>query len=221
METLRPFLAYLRKFVNITDDEFAKCLIPIIKVRRFGKREFVTRAGDVENYFNFIIKGLVRKYYTKNNHEINTQISMEGHIILSQESFHDRIPSEYSVETIEPTVVISIEHDDLEKVYRMSKKMEHLGRLVITHTMIIKDRWQMQMIKMTPRERFLNFVMKNPALMQRVPQKFLASYLNIKPETFSRFKHLLRGHARTFGPADSKKNNSNHSNHPNHSRSAA
>lgn len=192
MDTTRPFQNYLRKFANVTEEEFAKCLMPIIKIRRFGKREYLLKAGEVENYFNFILKGLVRKYYRKNSHEINTQISMEGHIILSQESFHSRTPSEYFIETIEPSTVISIHHDDLEKVYAQSKKMEHLGRLVVTHTMVIKDRWQMQMIKMTPRERFLNFVMKNPDLLQRVPQKHLASYLNIKPETFSRFKHLLR-----------------------------
>lgn len=191
---------YLRKFVNLTDDEFTRCIMPICKVRRFGKREFLTRAGEVENHFNFVIKGLVRKYYKKHNHEINTQISMEGHIILSQESFHSRTPSEYYVETIEPSVFISIQYDDLEELYTQSKKMEHLGRLVITHTMMLKDRWQMQMIKMTPRERFLNFVMKNPDLLQRVPQKYLASYLNIKPETFSRFKHLLRGHSKPINP---------------------
>jgi CRP-like cAMP-binding protein len=194
METLRPFLEFLRKFVNITDDEFTRCLVPIIKVRKFGKKEFLTRTGEVEDYFNFVVRGLVRKYYKKGTNEINTQISTEHHIILSQESFHSRTPSEYTIETIEPSVVISIQYDDLEKLYKSSKKMEHLARLVITHTMIIKDRWQMQMVKMTPRERFLNFVMKNAELLQRVPQKYLASYLNIKPETFSRFKHLLRGH---------------------------
>lgn len=197
METLRPFLNYLRKFVNLSDEEFTKCLVPVIKVRRCAKRSLLTKTGEIENYFNFVVKGLVRKYYQKGMQEINTQISTEGHIILSQESFHSRTPSEYSIETIEPSVFISIHHDDLEKLYRMSKKMEHLGRLVITHTMIIKDKWQMQMVKMTPRERFLNFVMKNPDLMQRVPQKYLASYLNIKPETFSRFKHLLRNHSKT------------------------
>ncbi len=209
METARPFLNYLRKFVDITDDEFIKYIIPISKVRRIGKKEMLTKAGEVENYFNFIIKGLVRKYYRKSNNEINTQISMEGHIILSQESFHSRTPSEYYIETIEPTVFVSIEFDDLERLYSQSKKMEHLGRLVITHTMMLKDRWQMQMVKMTPRERFLNFVMKNPELLQRVPQKYLASYLNIKPETFSRFKHLLRSHSRTVGSNGTR--NSNHS----------
>jgi len=208
METTRLFLAYLRKFVNITDEEFIKCLVPIIKVRKVGKKEYLTKEGEVENYFNFIVKGLARKYYKKNSHEINTQISMEGHIILSQESFHSRTPSEYYIETIEPSVFVSIQFDDLEKLYSTSKKMEHLGRLVITHTMMIKDRWQMQMVKMTPRERFLNFVMKNPDLMQRVPQKYLASYLNIKPETFSRFKHLLRSHSKSSSP---RNNNSSHS----------
>jgi CRP-like cAMP-binding protein len=211
METSRLFLDYLRKFVNLTDDEYIRCILPIAKVRRFGKKEFLTKDGEVENYFNFIVKGLVRKYYKKNNSDINTQISMEGHIILSQESFHSRTPSEYYVETIEPSVFISIQYDDLEKVYSQSKKMEHLGRLVITHTMMLKDRWQMQMVKMTPRERFLNFVMKNPDLLQRVPQKYLASYLNIKPETFSRFKHLLRSHSRNVNPSKSGNTSSNHS----------
>jgi CRP-like cAMP-binding protein len=207
MDTTRPFLEYLRKFVSVADDEYLRYILPIAKVRRFGKREIVTRAGDVENHFNFIIKGLVRKYYKKGSHEINTQISMEGHIILSQESFHSRAPSEYSIETIEPSAFVSIAFEELENLYTQSKKMEHLGRLVITHTMVIKDKWQMQMVKMTPRERFLNFVMKNPNLLQRVPQKYLASYLNIKPETFSRFKHLLRNHSRN---SKSGNTNSNH-----------
>ena len=187
-----PFKNYLRKFINLTDEEFEQILVPVIKIRRFGKKEVITRAGEVENWFNFIIKGLVRKYYKKGNNEINSQISMEGHLILSQESFHSRRPSEYIVETIEPTTFVSITHDDLERVYAQSPRMEHLARLLITYAMVIKDNWQMQLIKMTPRERFLHFVKKNPELMQRVPQKYLASYLNIKPETFSRFKHLVK-----------------------------
>jgi CRP-like cAMP-binding protein len=195
MDTTRLFREYLRKFIDLTDAEYEQVL-PLIKVRRFGKKELLSRAGEVENHFYFILKGLIRKYYKKNHHEINTQISTEGHIIHCQESFHSRLPSEYAVETIEPSVVVSITYDDLESIFASSQKMEHLGRLVITHTMVLKDRWQIQLIKLTPRERFLNFVTRNPELMQRVPQKFLASYLNIKPETFSRFKHLLRGHVK-------------------------
>ena len=197
METVRPLLNYLNKFVKLTDDEFKESFFPRLEVRRMGKKEILTKAGEVENYINFIIKGLIRKYYKKGNEEINTQISYEGHIIHCQESFHSRKPSEYFIETLEPSSIISITYDDLEKIFGQSIKLEHLGRMVITQTMVIKDTWRMQLVKMTPRERFLNFVTKNPELMQRVPQKYLASYLNIKPETFSRFKHLLRDYVKS------------------------
>jgi len=192
MDITSPFLDYLRKFIDLTDEEYQQFLLPYIKIRRFAKKELITKSGEIENYFNFIIRGLVRKYYKKGKDEINTQISFENHIIHSQESFHSRLPSEYAVEAIEPTITVSITYDDLERIYDSSKKMEHLGRLIITYTMVVKDRWQMRLTKHTPRERFINFVNKNPELLQRVPQKFLASYLNIKPETFSRFKHLVR-----------------------------
>ncbi|MEO5945726.1 MAG: cyclic nucleotide-binding domain-containing protein [Chitinophagaceae bacterium] len=197
MKQINVFREYLNKFVKLTDAEFDQVLLPVIKTRDFGKKEKLTKAGEVENYFNFIVKGLIRKFYKKGTQEIITQISSEGHIIHCQESFHSRLPSEYTLETIEPSTVISIKYDDLENVFASSKKTEHLARLIITYTMVIKDRWQLQMVKMTPRERFLNFVTKNPQLMQRVPQKFLASFLHIKPETFSRFKHLIKDHAKS------------------------
>lgn len=194
MEAIKLFRDFLNKFSDLTDNEFNQFLLPVSKVRRYDKKQILIRAGEVENNFNFIAKGLLRKYYKKGTNQINTQISMEGHMILSQESFHSRQPSEYFIETIEPSTLVTITYDNLEKVYASSPAMEHLARMLITYSMVIKDRWQMQMVKMTPRERFLHFVTKNPELMQRVPQKFLASYLNIKPETFSRFKHLIRHH---------------------------
>src|SRR4030088_2425963 len=165
MDSVKPFFQYLYKFVELSEEEFQQNVLPFIKVRRYGKKELLIRAGEVENYFNFIVKGLARKYYKRGKDQINTQISYEGHIIHSQESFHSRTPSEYYVETIEPTTVISITYDDLEKLYSRSLKMERLGRLVITFTMVLKDRWQMQMVKLNPRERFIYFVNKNPELL--------------------------------------------------------
>ena len=191
MQNAVQFFNYLNKFVAVSEEEFQKFISPYLLERKFEKKEIVSRPGEVEDYLNFIVEGLARKYYQKDNEEVNTQISHEGHIIHSQESFHSRKPSEYFVETLEPSIFISITYNDLEKLYGHHIKLERLGRLVITYTMVQKDRWQMQMIRMSPRERFLFFVERHPDLLQRVPQKHLASFLNIQPETFSRFKHLV------------------------------
>ena len=196
MSRQKSLLDFLNKFIPLSLDEYNELIAPYILKRHFDKKSIITSAGEVENYLNFIDSGLARKYYKKTNEEVNTQISHEGHIIHSQESFHSRTPSEYAIETIEPTELTSITYECLEEMYSSSEKMQRLGRLIITATMVMKDKWQSQLVKLSPRERFISFVTRHPELMQRVPQKYLASYLNIKPETFSRFKHLVKDHSK-------------------------
>ncbi len=108
MDIVKPFLDYIRKFIEISEDEFRNYIYPYIIVRKYAKKQIITEAGQIENHFNFIVKGLARKYYRKGKEEINTQISFEGHILHSQESYHSRTPSEYFIEAIEPTILVSI-----------------------------------------------------------------------------------------------------------------
>ncbi|HKC36959.1 MAG TPA: cyclic nucleotide-binding domain-containing protein [Chitinophagaceae bacterium] len=196
MKPAKTFLDFLNKFISLSLEEYNELIVPCVIKRHFEKKTIITETGEIENYINFIDNGLVRKYYKKGTEEINTQISYEGHIIHAQESFHSRTPSEYTIEAVEPSELTSITFECLEKIYSSSEKMQQLGRLVITATMVLKDKWQSQLIKLTPRERFIRFVTKHPELMQRVPQKYLASYLNIKPETFSRFKHMVKEYSK-------------------------
>lgn len=192
MEPLRLFLAFLNKFIPLEEDEFNAVIKPHIQLRDFKKKDVITQVNEVEHYINFIVEGMVRKYFIKDEEELITQISREGQVIHSQGSFHRQQPSHYCVEAIEPTKLISITYDNMNTIFATNAKMEKMGRLFVTDILVLNDYWQMMLLKMTPRERFLDFVQRNPEMMQRVPQKFLASLLNIQPETFSRFKHLLK-----------------------------
>jgi CRP-like cAMP-binding protein len=192
MEPFELFLNFLNRFVPLTANDFQAIIVPYIELRTYKKKEVVTAIGDTENYINFVNKGLVRKYFTKDNNDIITQISREGQIIHSQESFYSRTPSNFIVETIEPTTMLSITYDHLDTIFQTNASMERMGRLIVIYIMAINDRWQMSLLKLSPRDRFVAFVQNNSELMQRVPQKYLASLLNIQPETFSRFKHLLK-----------------------------
>ena len=96
------------------------------------------------------------------------------------------------METIEPTVFFSITYESLQQLYDLSPKVERLGRIMISDLFIKKDNRYFDQLKKSTRERFLDYIRSHPQMLQRVPQKYIASYLNIKPETFSRLKHLLR-----------------------------
>lgn len=188
LETLRQ---YVSGYVALTREEFASLADKLI-VRHFDKRQLLVQAGEVENYLNFVVKGLSRMYFYKGKTEVITNIAREGELISSSASFLSGHPSNYFVETLEPCTLLSISREKLNKAFEESPSIEKLGRLMTTHFVLQKEEWELECMRLDTRERFLRFVGNNPELMLRVPQKYLASYLNMKPETFSRLKHLLR-----------------------------
>jgi CRP-like cAMP-binding protein len=183
--------AYFNKFLPLSKEEFQE-LLPFFEIREFDKKEQVVKLGEIDIYYNIILKGLARKYVMVGKKDVTLQLSTEGQMIHSEISFNRQVPSEAIVETIEPTILLSISYDNLQQVYRLNPRIERLGRLLITHMFVKKDFRDFAQLKKTTRERFLDYMNSHPAMLQRVPQKYIASYLNIKPETFSRLKHLMR-----------------------------
>ncbi len=182
---------YLQGYAPLTKNEFRQ-MEHFIEIREFDKRVMVVREGEVERYLNVVAFGLARKYLPVRNKEITIQLASEGHMIHSELSFHYRVPSRAVVETIEPTVFFSISYDSLEQLYDQIPAIERLGRLMITDLFIRSDTRYFNQLRKSTRERFLEYVRNHPDMVQRVPQKYLASFLNIKPETFSRLKHLTK-----------------------------
>ncbi|MDI3321792.1 Crp/Fnr family transcriptional regulator [Pinibacter soli] len=182
---------YLRRFDNISPEQL-DIIQSYLEVRTFDKKQIVVNKGEVDNHFNIVIKGLVRKYFSLGKKEITLQLATEGHFIHSEISFIQRTPSDMIVETLEPTILVSISHDSMNSLLDTHPQFEHLARLLISDMYIKKNKRYYSQSLISTRERFLEYLQNHPDMLQRVPQKYLASYLNIKPETFSRLKHLLK-----------------------------
>jgi cAMP-binding proteins - catabolite gene activator and regulatory subunit of cAMP-dependent protein kinases len=182
---------YIDQFIELPAEEM-QALMNAIEHRTVDKKVRLTDLGESENYLYFVIKGLARKFFYKGKEEVITQIAREGELISSSVSYFSGNPSTYIIETIEPTTFVSLQKDRAEQLYNKYPKLERLSRLIITELFLQKELWELECIRFSTKERFLRFMNDNPELFQRVPQKYLASYLNIKPETFSRLKHLLR-----------------------------
>ncbi len=181
---------YLQRFMPITIEEL-KELVSYCEIRQFDKRAVLVNEGEVDNYLNMVVKGLVMKYIRVKNSDMILQLATEGHVIDSEISFLTRKPSLVVVETLEPTIMVSLTFDKMEEALDNYTHGEKLGRLILTGMYVKKEESRYNRLLKSPRERFLDYVNLHPHMLQRVPQKYLASYLNIKPETFSRMKHLV------------------------------
>ncbi|HYF29841.1 MAG TPA: Crp/Fnr family transcriptional regulator [Chitinophagaceae bacterium] len=187
--------AVLRQFldphIQLSNEEMS-AMVARMEVRHFPRRTMLIREGEQEKYLSLVAKGLLRKFFYKGKQEVITQLAGEGALISSSVSFFAGNPSQYYIETLEPVTLFSLSREALEDLYAKSHKMQRMGRLIITELYLDKERWEQHHICYDVKTRFMKFIHQHPDLLKRVPQKYLASYLNIKPETFSRLKHHLK-----------------------------
>jgi len=184
-------LDYLQRYFSVSPGQ-AETMMSYCKMRHFDKRMVIVDEGDMEDHLNMVVTGLARKFARRGKSEITLQLATEGHIVHSEISFLRRVPSPVVVETIEPTTLISITYKGAMEVLDLMPGADKIARLLVTGMYIKKEERQYKQLHLTTRERFLEYMKNHPHMLQRVPQKYLASYLNIKPETFSRLKHLVK-----------------------------
>lgn len=186
-EALQTFLS---QHVNIAPTDF-QLLATKLEVCNFKKKERLTEIGEMENYLHFVSKGIIRRYFYKEDEEIITHIVKEGGVIGSSASFFSGFPSRYVVEAMELTTTFRISKSNLESLFSSDNKWEKVGRKIISHFLVDQETHLLDSVRLSVQQRFVKFVSENSDLIMRVPQKYLASYLNIKQETFSRMKHLM------------------------------
>lgn len=187
-------LASVREFVDrhvhLTDEDF-QTLASKLRPVRFDKKNKVVDIGEIATNIYFVLHGITRRYFYRGKQEVITHLVKEGGIMGSVISFLTGEPSRYILETIEPVTALAISKDDLEGLFLSDKKWEKFGRKILTAFFLQIEHHNLDNIRFSTKERFINFMKQNPDLVLRVPQKYLASYLEIQPETFSRLKHLM------------------------------
>jgi CRP-like cAMP-binding protein len=189
MADMEKALNYMRAFMPLTVGDM-EALLQYCEWRYFDKRKIIVKEGETDNYLSIIIKGLVRKYIVVGKTDQTLQLATEGHIIQSEISFLTRTPSLVTLQTLEPTTMLSLSFNKMQEALENMPGGERLGRMILTNMYIKKDERRFARASMSVRELFTDYTLNHPHMLQRIPQKFLASYLNIKPETFSRLKRL-------------------------------
>ena len=181
---------YLGRFMPITREELID-LLQYCEIRKFDKRVVIVKEGEIDNHLNLVVKGLIRKYLPVKKSEVILQLATEGHVVQSEISYLTRTPSMVVLETLEPTILVSLTYDKMEEALDKFPKGERLGRLILAGMFIKKDENRYNRLLKSTRQRFCDYIEHHPHMLQRVSQKYLASYLQIEPETFSRLKTIM------------------------------
>jgi CRP-like cAMP-binding protein len=181
------FYQYTGQIISFTDSEKA-VIESAFTFRQVPKKFKLAEEGRVAKELFFIMKGLVRLYYSKEGEEITGYIFKEGLFASSYESFLRQAPSIQTLETMEECDLLVLSHEGLDKLYAQLPKMHILVRKVAEQRFINAQQILSSFILDSPEERYRKFAVQHSDLLLRAPHHIIASFLGITPVSMSRIR---------------------------------
>lgn len=166
-------------------------LSDILVYKKCRKGERLIDEGDVCKNLIFIEKGLVRQFYYKNGKELTEHISYENGIVMNIESLFQQEPSRLMIETLEASNIWLIPLNDLERISDSFVDIQRLYRTILKSS-LIESQIKADTLRFEPANvRYLKLMEYHPEILKRTPLVYVASLLQMTPETLSRVRSSL------------------------------
>ena len=161
------------------------CFKPISVKRNF---QLLTE-GDICKEFYYVHKGSIRTYFLdRNGHEKTRYIMLDNYIGTALTSFISGKPSIEFIEAMEDTELLAINRNDFYKLNEEIKSWNYLYQRILEMAYSFQNKKIESLVTLTAKERYEQLIRENPKIVQRLSNKVVASYLDVKQETLSRLK---------------------------------
>ena len=177
----------LKRYITPSEDELATFTEPW-EAFSFEKNTIISDYGQTERYFYYVHEGLIRGYFIKHGVEYNIGFSYNGDYSGIYDSFISQQPATWTLETIDTSKGLRIEYNKLMALLDNHKFMERWLRLFYQQVLVGFGIFTKSILADSAEEKFNRLINQSPHVVQMIPQKHLASYLGMTPETFSRMR---------------------------------
>jgi len=176
-----------RRYSTMTHEEL-DLLESILVPMRYAKNEMILREGETCTNIYWVVKGLVRQFYFKNGKEVTEYMATENSIVMCIESLFLEQPTHLQIKAIEPTVLIALPKAELEAVAMKSVNIQILYRKILEESLILSQIHADMLRFESAQDRYQKLIKRQPQLVLRAPLVYIASYLQMTPETLSRVR---------------------------------
>jgi len=162
------------------------------ETHHYKAKTILLNAGDVCKNSYFVNSGILRSFNINDNIvEHVLSFACSGWWIGDMYSLLSQKPGNLFIEVLEDAEVVVLSKENQEFLYKEIPKLERFFRILTENSLIAFQERLMDNLSLSAEERFEKFCSKYPTLIQKVPQKHIASYLGVTPEFFSKMKSKL------------------------------
>ena len=176
-----------RKYSTMTHDEL-DVLESILVPMKFAKGEMILREGEICENIYYIERGLIRQFYVKHDKQITEHLGEDHTIFMCIESLFKEEPTRIQVEALEPSVIYALPKQRLEEVSIRNVNIQMLYRKILEESLILSQVHADLVRFETAQARYKMMCKRWPQVVLRAPLVYIASYLQMTPETLSRVR---------------------------------
>ena len=188
---MKSILENISQHISL-DSKEVELLLSKIKTANYKSKTILLNAGDIATCTYFVNSGILRSFNINDNiNEHVLHFACEGWWIGDIYSYISEKPGNLFIEVIEDAEVVIITKENQQQLYQEIPKLERFFRILAENSLVAHQERLMDNLSLTAEERFEKFCSKYPTLIQKVPQKHIASYIGVTPEFFSKMKARL------------------------------
>jgi len=181
-------LKNISRYIQLTKEE-TEYFTSLLKEKKLRRKQYLLQEGDICRHENFVVQGCLRTYHIDSKgQEHIVQFAVEDWWIGDMYSFLTQKPSRYAIDALEDSVVLSIEKKSMDELYIKVPKFEKFYRHLLQNAFIALQERITSNISGTGEERYRQFQLKYSKIEERVPQRMIASFLGLTPESLSRIR---------------------------------
>ena len=177
LDAVKPLSKRLRKYIS---SQILPCTI------RKGK--ILLRPGEICSHIFFVKSGVLRGFVKNGATDVTTWITMENQMVAAISSFVFQTKTIEYVQAIEDCELLAISHADLEYIYKKFPSFNEVARKIYEQYYADAENRALLTRFKNAALKYNHFLLTHANLSNRIPQKYIASYLGIASETLSRLR---------------------------------
>ena len=188
---MAQILENINKIVTLSPQE-ELLFLSKIEIKTYKAKTVLVNAGEISKYSYFVNSGLLRSFNINDNIvEHVLSFACEGWWIGDMYSLISQKPGNLFIEVLEDAEVVLLSRENQNELFTQIPKLERFFRILTENSLVAHQERLMDNLSLTAEERFDKFCKRYPTIIQRVPQKQIASYIGVTPEFFSKMKSRL------------------------------
>ena len=176
-------LQNVSKHITLSEEE-KDYFTSVLRFKKLRKRQYLVQAGEPCRYECFINKGCLRQYHVdEKGAERILAFAVEDYWVSDMYGLITGGPALTNIDALEECELLLIEKNAFEALLLKVPKLERFFRIILQRAFVSHQRRIIENISLQADERYCRFVERYLFLEQRLPQRQIASYLGITPES--------------------------------------